>query len=100
MSSGRRRALDMSLCAPATLRAPPHVASRYGHGGREAQLSPSPGVDARSGSNNGVKKFLAARIDDQNKLFRKSGVDLFEVSPERHDYIAELVKFFRRRMMY
>ncbi len=57
-------------------------------------------LDLRNTRDNGVKNFLAARIDDQNKLFRRYGIDLFEVSPERTDYLTEMVKFFRRRMMY
>lgn len=57
-------------------------------------------LDLRNTRNNGVKKFLAARIDDQNTLFRRYGIDLFDVSPERTDYLAEMVKFFRRRMLY
>lgn len=50
--------------------------------------------------NNEVKDFLAARIDSQNKLFRRYGIDLVDVAPERNDYLAEMVKFFRRRMSY
>jgi hypothetical protein len=57
-------------------------------------------LDVRGGRGNQVKKFLAARIDEQNKLFKRSGVDLFDVSPERTDYLADMVRFFRRRMMY
>jgi uncharacterized protein (DUF58 family) len=57
-------------------------------------------LDLRNTRNNGVKKFLAARIDSQNKLFRRYGIDLVDVSPERTDYLADMIKFFRRRMMY
>src|SRR5205085_8556683 len=57
-------------------------------------------LDLRNTRSNGVKRFLATRLEEQNKLFRRSGVDLFEVSPERSDYLSEMVKFFRRRMMY
>ena len=57
-------------------------------------------LDLRDTRSNGVKKFLAARLEEQNKLLRRCGVDLFEVSPERTDYLCEMVKFFRRRMMY
>jgi len=57
-------------------------------------------LDIRSRGGNGIKKFLAARVDEQNKLFKRSGVDLFDVSPERTDYLADMVIFFRRRMMY
>ena len=57
-------------------------------------------LDLRNTRNNSVKKFLAARVEEQNKLLRRCGVDLFEVTPERTDYLSEMVKFFRRRMMY
>jgi uncharacterized protein (DUF58 family) len=57
-------------------------------------------LDLRGAHNNDVKRFLAARIDQQTKLFKRRGVDLVDVAPERDDYLAEMVKFFRRRMMY
>jgi uncharacterized protein (DUF58 family) len=57
-------------------------------------------LDLRDTKNNGIKKFLASRLEEQNKLLRRCGVDLFEISPERTDYLSEMVKFFRRRMMY
>ena len=57
-------------------------------------------LDLRGIHNNDVKRFLVARIEQQNKLFKKRGVDLVDIAPERHDYVAEMVTFFRRRMMY
>jgi len=57
-------------------------------------------LDLRHKRDNNVRKFLMSRIEEQNKLLRRCGVDLFEVSPERTDYLSEMVKFFRRRMMY
>lgn len=57
-------------------------------------------LDLRGAHNNDVKRFLAARIDQQTKLFKRRGVDLVDVAPERDDYLAEMVKFFRRRMSY
>ena len=57
-------------------------------------------LDLRNTRNNDVKKFLASRVDEQNTLFRRCGVDLFEVSPDRTDYLVEMITFFRRRMMY
>jgi uncharacterized protein (DUF58 family) len=57
-------------------------------------------LDLRDRRNNDVKRFLAARIDQQTTLFKRRGVDLVDIEPERHDYLAEMVKFFRRRMMY
>ena len=47
-----------------------------------------------------VKKFLAARVDAQNKLFKQYGVDLLPVCPKKSDYLADMIKFFARRMMY
>src|SRR5579872_722080 len=57
-------------------------------------------LDLRNRRNSDVKRFLASRLEKQNKLFRRSGVDLFEVSLERTDYLSEMINFFRRRMMY
>ncbi len=57
-------------------------------------------LDLRGAHHNDVKKFLAARIDQQTILFKRRGVDLVDVAPERDDYLAEMVKFFRRRMSY
>ncbi|HSC25035.1 MAG TPA: DUF58 domain-containing protein [Candidatus Babeliales bacterium] len=57
-------------------------------------------LDLRNNSSGDVKKFLATRIDEQNMLFKRRGIDFFEVSSEKHDYLSDMVKFFRRRMMY
>ena len=57
-------------------------------------------LDLRGRANNDVKRFLAARIEKQNTLFKQRGVDLVDVSPDRDDYLVEMVRFFRRRMMY
>jgi len=57
-------------------------------------------LDARGKNKNAMKQFLAARLNDQNKLFRKNGVDFFDVSPDKTDYLVDVIKFFRRRMMY
>jgi uncharacterized protein (DUF58 family) len=57
-------------------------------------------LDLRGAHNNDVKRFLTARIEQQNRLFKRRGIDLVDVMAERHDYLAEMVKFFRRRMMY
>jgi len=57
-------------------------------------------LDLRDRRNNEVKRFLTARLDKQNKLLRRCGVDLVEISPQKADYLAEMVTFFRRRMMY
>lgn len=57
-------------------------------------------LDLRNTRDNNVRRFLAARVDEQDTLFRRCGIDLFEVSPDRTDYLSEMVKFFRRRLMY
>jgi uncharacterized protein (DUF58 family) len=57
-------------------------------------------LDLRNRGNNDVKRFLAARIDQQTNLFKRRGIDLVDIAPDRHDYLAEMVKFFRRRMSY
>lgn len=57
-------------------------------------------LDMRSIQNSGVEKFLGARVEEQNKVLKKYGVDLLDVVPERGDYIPDIIRFFRRRMMY
>ncbi len=57
-------------------------------------------LDLRGTRNNDVKRFLAARIEKQNTLFKQRGIDLVDIAPERSDYLAEMVRFFRRRMSY
>ncbi|HMK33008.1 MAG TPA: hypothetical protein VK431_05225, partial [Nitrosopumilaceae archaeon] len=57
-------------------------------------------LDLRNRRSNDIKKFLAARIEKQNKIFKQRGVDLVDIAPDRDDYLIEMVRFFRRRMMY
>ena len=57
-------------------------------------------LDLRNRRSGDVRKFLATRLEQQNKLLRRSGADLFEVALERNDYLSEMINFFRRRMMY
>jgi uncharacterized protein (DUF58 family) len=57
-------------------------------------------LDVRNRRGNQVKHFLATRLQEQNKLFRKYGIDLFEVTPEKTDYLIDMIRFFARRMMY
>jgi uncharacterized protein (DUF58 family) len=57
-------------------------------------------LDLRSDRNSDIRKFLAARLEQQNTLFKRRGVDLFDIAPDRIDYLADMVKFFRQRMMY
>jgi len=56
-------------------------------------------VDVRR-KNNYIRHMLSTRIKDQNKLFKKHKIDLFEISPDRTDYLVKLVRFFKQRMMY
>lgn len=46
-----------------------------------------------------VASFLKKRADDQQVIFRKVGIDLLALSPQQ-DNEQELVRFFRKRMMY
>jgi len=57
-------------------------------------------VDMRHKNKNYIKQVLAERIEKQNKLFQKHRIDLFEISPDRTDYLGKLIRFFRQRMMY
>lgn len=57
-------------------------------------------LDLRGAYHTDIKRFLAGRIEQQSKLFKRRGVDLVDIAPERDDYIAEMVKLFRRRMGY
>lgn len=43
--------------------------------------------------------FCRERIHDRNKLFSRYGVDLFETTPGQF-FIANLIRFFRQRMLY
>ncbi len=56
-------------------------------------------LDIRSKRGQEITAFLTERLKEQNKLFKRSGVDLIEVSPEKEDYLVDMVRFFRRRMM-
>jgi len=57
-------------------------------------------LDIRHKNSFHIKNVLAGRLESQNKLFQKHRIDLFEISPERTDYLIKLVRFFRQRMMY
>lgn len=56
-------------------------------------------IDARSGGARVISDYLGHRVAEQNKLFRKYGIDVLEVA-ENRPFIADLVRFFRRRMRY
>jgi len=57
-------------------------------------------LDLRGTRNNDIRRFLAGRLEQQNTLFKRRGIDLVDIAPERSEYLADMVKFFRRRMMY
>jgi len=46
-----------------------------------------------------LNHFFSSRILDQERIFRKCGVDFIDVS-DRKDFMPSLVRFFRRRMHY
>ena len=46
-----------------------------------------------------VQKFLSSRLRSQELIFKKCGVDFVHIISNR-PFIGDLVKFFRRRMMY
>lgn len=49
-----------------------------------------------------LKVFLRRRIDDQNSMFKKNGVDLLQIAADQsnhQDFIGEIVRFFARRMI-
>lgn len=56
-------------------------------------------VDMRSNGASAVTDFLEGRVAEQNKLFKKYGIDLLEIADDR-PFIADVVRFFRRRMRY
>ncbi len=43
--------------------------------------------------------FLKNRLVQQNKLLKKHGIDLLEISRQR-DFVGEIIRFFRKRMQY
>lgn len=52
-------------------------------------------------NNNAVKTFLTQRLAQQDKLFKKYGIDMLDVHlSKNHDYISDIVRFFARRMQY
>jgi uncharacterized protein (DUF58 family) len=55
-------------------------------------------LDARTGRSR-VQTFLQARLAQQNSVFNKHGIDLFEVRSNR-PYVQDMVSFFKKRMLY
>ena len=56
-------------------------------------------LDSRKKSKKYLSNFFQKRIEKQNRLFKKYGVDLLEVVPHK-SFIADVITFFRRRMRY
>lgn len=56
-------------------------------------------LDTRNSSSYGIKRFLNARLDAQNKLLKKNRVDLCELSLDSTQYLNDIVRFFKRRAM-
>ncbi len=54
-------------------------------------------IDTRGMS--AANEMLRERLEEQNKEFKKYNVDCLDVTTDR-DLMADVVKFFRRRMMY
>ncbi len=54
----------------------------------------------RKKSGTAIKTFLQKRIVDQDRLLKKYGVDVLDVQLTKHDFISDIVRFFRRRMQY
>lgn len=46
-----------------------------------------------------INRFLSDRLIEQNRFFRKQGIELIDVETGK-PYIGDLVRFFRKRMMY
>jgi uncharacterized protein (DUF58 family) len=57
-------------------------------------------LDVRHYRGNEVKKFLAARLDEQDRLLKKHGVDLLQICPQKSDYLVDMIRFFIKRMAY
>jgi len=56
-------------------------------------------LDTRKRKNKNISRFLESRLADQSVMFKKSGVDCLDVCPGR-PFIGDIVRFFRRRMIY
>ncbi len=56
-------------------------------------------VDMRTKGAAALNQFLHERLENQNKLFRKYGIDVLDVAGNKQ-FISDIVKFFRRRMRY
>jgi len=55
-------------------------------------------LDMRKATTNS-SLFLKNRLVQQDKLLKKYGIDLLKISPQ-HDFVGEIIRFFRKRMQY
>lgn len=56
-------------------------------------------VDTRPRAGVPLTDFFATRLHEQNRVFKRSGVDVIDLRIDQ-PFASELVKFFRRRMRY
>lgn len=56
-------------------------------------------LDMRKHNKKIMHKFFENRLLEQNRLFKKYGIGLLDVSPAR-PFIGDIIRFFRRRMRY
>ena len=56
-------------------------------------------IDTRTNGNEALQAFFAARLSTQDRLFKRYGVELLDISADS-SFVADLIKFFRRRMYY
>ncbi len=56
-------------------------------------------LDMRSGGARIISQYLENRVTEQNKVFKKYGIDILEITQNR-PFIADIVRFFARRMRY
>jgi len=56
-------------------------------------------IDTRAGHNERLHSFFATRLAEQDKLFKRYGIELLDISIHS-SFVADLIKFFRRRMQY
>ncbi len=57
-------------------------------------------LDMRKKQSGVVEAFLQKRIANQDKIFKKYGVDILDVQLNKHDFVGDIVRFFARRMQY
>jgi uncharacterized protein (DUF58 family) len=56
-------------------------------------------IDARHTNRVRINSFLKQRLEDQNRLFSRAGIDLFDVT-NGSQYVSDMVSFFYKRLLY